>query len=122
MHRFYVPADSSKTARLLLTGREAHHALHVLRVQPGDPVVVLNGAGGVSDCEVQECRRDEVNLRLVRQRQVPPPPCRITLLQAVPRGKLMEAIIEKATELGAVQIVPLLSERVTTRLDDHGAE
>src|SRR6185436_14035172 len=108
------PSDSGKAPTLLLTGREAHHALRVLRVQIGDPVVALNGVGGVFDCEVQECRRDEVGLRLVRQRQVPPPPCRITLLQAVPKGKLMDAIIEKATELGAARIVPLLSERVAT--------
>src|SRR6185436_16411700 len=41
----------------------------------------------------------------------------ITLLQAVPKGKILEVIIQKATELGVSRIVPLLTERVTTRLD-----
>jgi 16S rRNA (uracil1498-N3)-methyltransferase len=51
----------------------------------------------------------------------PPPPCSITLLQAVPRGKIIESIIQKAVELGARRIVPLLTERVVTHLDDEDA-
>src|SRR5207302_2124948 len=42
----------------------------------------------------------------------PPLPCQITLIQALPKGKIIESIIQKATELGAFRIVPLLSERV----------
>jgi 16S rRNA (uracil1498-N3)-methyltransferase len=51
----------------------------------------------------------------------PPPPCSITLLQAGPRGKIIESIIQKAVELGARRIVPLLTEHVVTRLDDRDA-
>ncbi len=43
------------------------------------------------------------------------------MLQAVPKGKIMEAIIQKATELGASRIVPMLSERVVAQLDDKDA-
>ena len=50
------------------------------------------------------------------------PACAITLLVAVPKGKIIEAIIQKAVELGAHRIVPLLTERVVTHLDDEGAE
>ena len=52
---------------------------------------------------------------------VPPLPCQITLLQAVPRGKIIESIIQKAVELGAHRIVPLLTERVVTRLGEAEA-
>jgi 16S rRNA (uracil1498-N3)-methyltransferase len=48
-------------------------------------------------------------------------PSQITLLQAVPKGKIMEAIIQKATELGAFRIVPVLSERVVAQVDDEDA-
>ena len=48
------------------------------------------------------------------------PTARITLIQAVPKGKIFESIIQKATELGVARVVPLLSDRVATRLD--GAE
>jgi 16S rRNA (uracil1498-N3)-methyltransferase len=52
----------------------------------------------------------------------PAPPARITLIQAVPKGKIFESILQKATELGVARVVPLLSERVALRLDAAGAK
>jgi 16S rRNA (uracil1498-N3)-methyltransferase len=52
---------------------------------------------------------------------IPRLPYQITLLQAVPKGKIIEAIIQKAVELGVHRVVPLLTERVTTRLDGDSA-
>lgn len=107
---------------LRLDGREAHHALGVLRVQRGEQVVVLDGAGREFLCEVDQGARDSVELRVVKKSSVPPLPCDITLLQALPRGKIIETIIQKAVELGARRIVPLLTEHVVTHLDDESAE
>jgi 16S rRNA (uracil1498-N3)-methyltransferase len=101
-----------------LTGAEAHHAADVLRVQPGEPAVILDGAGRELDCVVQVVNRKAVTLSIRQTYSSPAPSCRVTLVQAVPRGKLLETIIQKATELGAARIVPLLSERVATRLDN----
>ena len=112
MHRFYVPPEQSQDASLCLTGSEAHHAAHVLRLRSGERVVVLDGAGHEFLCEVQESARAQTRLAVIEKRHHPAPGSRITLLQAVPKGKLMEAIIQKATELGVSRIVPLLSERV----------
>src|SRR5213078_1517496 len=58
--------------------------------------------------------RDKVKLAVTQKISAPPLPCQITLLQAVPKGKIIESIIQKATELGASRIVPLLSERVVS--------
>lgn len=102
---------------IFLAGTEAHHALRVLRVRRGDRVTVLDGAGGEFQCLVENFDRDKVQLRVIETKKSPAPVARITLLQAIPKGKLIETIIQKATELGASRIVPLLSERVTTRLD-----
>ena len=121
MHRFYLPPGECQGNSLTLTGREAHHALHVLRVRQGERVAVLDGAGSEFMCEVASQTRDQVGLAVVQKKRVPPLPCQITLLQAVPKGKIFESIIQKATELGASRIVPILSERVTTRLDDDSA-
>src|SRR4029077_14709073 len=55
-------------------------------------------------------------------KSAPVPPCSITLLVAVPKGKIIESVIQKSVELGARRIVPLLSERVVTQLDDADAE
>jgi len=118
MHRFYLPPEDCRESALTLIGREAHHALRVLRVQHGERVTVLDGAWHEFLCEVGDTSKRTVQLNIVEKKIIPPRLCQITMLQAIPKGKLIEAIIEKATELGAHRIVPILSERVTTRLDD----
>jgi 16S rRNA (uracil1498-N3)-methyltransferase len=121
MHRFHLPPEQCQGMNLSLRDREAHHALQVLRVQRGDRAWVLDGAGRELLCEVLDGHHDEVRLTVIERRSVPALPFQLTLLQAVPKGKLIEAIIQKATELGVYRIVPLLSERVTTRLDHESA-
>ena len=119
MHRFFLPPEHCQGASLCLTGDEAHHARHVVRVRPGERVAVLDGAGHELLCELQGYDGDEARLTVVEKHCQPAPLSQITLLQAVPKGKLMEAIVQKATELGAFRIVPLLSERVVARLDER---
>lgn len=120
-HRFHLPPDQCRRPALLLTDSEAHHAVHVLRVRPGDRVTVLDGAGGEFACEVVTTSHDRVELRIREKHAHPPPPCALTLLQALPKGKLIESIIQKATELSAARIVPLLSERVVAHLGTDDA-
>ena len=83
--------------------------------------MVLDGAGGQFDCVVEAAAGSEVKLSVRERLMAPPLPCRVTLLQAIPKGKLMEAIIQKATELGVARVVPLLAERVATRLEGESA-
>lgn len=117
MHRFYLaPADCQGT-KLSLRDREAHHALHVLRLRRGERVEVLNGEGQILDCVVAEPGHDRLELSVHDRRSVPPLPCQITLAQAIPKGKLFDAIIQKATELGVFRIVPLVTERVVGKID-----
>jgi len=121
MHRFYLPPEDCRRSALTLTDREAHHALRVLRVQLGERVTVLDGAGHEFLCEVSTANKQAVQLHIVEKKIISPSPCQVTLLQALPKGKIIEAIIEKATELGAHRLVPILSKRVTTRLGDASA-
>jgi 16S rRNA (uracil1498-N3)-methyltransferase len=121
MHRFYLPPAQCKDKTLILTESEAHHALHVLRVRHGERLMVLDGAGQELLCEAHKPEGGELKLTVVQRNVVPPLPYQITLLQAIPKGKIIEGIIQKATELGAHRIVPLLSDRVTTQLDDESA-
>src|SRR5271170_5259373 len=122
MHRFYLPSKNCAGNSLRLDTREAHHALKVLRVKYGELVAVLDGVGNEFLCTVENCSRDAVTLRVSLKNFVPSLPCSITLLVAVPKGKIIEGIIQKSVELGARRIVPLLTERVVTHLDDDGAE
>lgn len=122
MHHFYLPPERCAGSALRLDGREAHHALHVLRVKRGEPVVVLDGAGHEFFCNVQNPAQEMVELRVTKKNSVSSPPCRFTLLQALPRGKIIESIIQKSVELGAYRLVPLLTERVVAHLDDESGE
>ena len=119
MHRFYLPPEQCRDKTLTLTGREAHHALNVLRVRAGERVVVLDGAGRELMCEAQSPGAEELKLTVTQDNFVPPLPFQITLLQAIPKGKIMDGIVQKAAELGTHRIVPLLSDRVVTQLDDE---
>ena len=122
MHRFYQPPSAGRRDRLELAGREAHHALRVLRLQPGERLVVLDGAGHESHCLVEKVSRDSLELKVWEQKFTPAPPCAVTLIVAVPKGKIIEQIIQKSVELGAHRVAPLLTDRVITQLDGEGAE
>jgi 16S rRNA (uracil1498-N3)-methyltransferase len=121
MQRFYLPPEQCQHTSLLLTQGEAHHALHVVRVQRGERVTVLDGKGGQLLCEVLTCERDKVRLGVVQRQSQPAPLSQVTLLQAIPKGKIMDAIVQKATELGASRIVPLFTERVVGHFDREEA-
>ena len=115
MPRFYIPAISWNPDRLVRDVAESLHAVDVLRMKAGDRATVFNGEGGEAEVEILKAGTQGVELRRVSHQKTPPLPCRITLAQAVPKGKNMELIIEKATELGASGIAPLLSERTVVR-------
>jgi len=117
--RFHLPPQLCAGPTLFLSGREAHHAIHVLRLRRGDRVTVLDGAGAQILCDIEGWDRDKVSLTVTQRLEVPPLPYRLTLVQALPKGKLIESIIQKATELGAFCIVPLLSERVVAASIDQ---
>ena len=142
MHRFYLspehvgqasflsPSNNTSAEKsgektvseLRLEGREAHHALHVLRLKRGDEMAVLDGVGGEFVCEVENLSRDSLSFRVMKKNSIPPLPCQITLLVGIPKGKIIESIIQKSVELGAHCIVPVVSKRVVTQLDDEESE
>ncbi|TAL06638.1 MAG: 16S rRNA (uracil(1498)-N(3))-methyltransferase, partial [Verrucomicrobia bacterium] len=117
MHRFYLPTAQCAGEEILLPEREAHHAARVLRLQRGDVVTVLDGCGQVIGCQIADVAKKHVALRVTERTRSPAPPAQITLLQAVPKPKAFDAILQKATELGVARIVPLLTTRVVTHLD-----
>ena len=115
MPRFYIPPFAWNPDRLALDSAEAHHAVDVLRMKEGDRATVFNGEGSEAEVEFAKVGRQGVELRRLSVHKAPPLACRVTLGQAIPKGKNMELILEKATELGAAEIVPLLSERTVVR-------
>ena len=83
--------------------------------------MVLNGAGKELLCQAEEVRSDSTSLSVIQENNIPPLPFEITLYQAVTKGKTMDLIIQKATELGAHRVVPVLSERSVPDWDEAKA-
>ena len=122
MHRFYISPGNWDPRALILRGGEAHHARDVLRMERGQRAVVFNGRGREITAEIVELARDEVHLRKLQENESPPLRCRIILGQAIPKGKNMDLIVQKAVEIGAAEIAPLISERTIVNLDTKDAE
>jgi 16S rRNA (uracil1498-N3)-methyltransferase len=99
-------------------GPEAHHARDVLRLRVGDQAILFDGRGHELAAEISEIGRREMRLRGIQETTAPPRQCRITLAQAIPKGKNMDLIVQKAVELGAAKIVPIISERTVVSLNE----
>jgi 16S rRNA (uracil1498-N3)-methyltransferase len=121
MHRFYLPPNEWNPDALVLRDAEAHHARIVLRLEAGDKVVVFNGRGREITAEIVSLGHREIALRKLHENATPPLRCRITLGQAIPKGKNMDLIVQKAVEIGAAEIVPIISDRTIVRLDEAEA-
>ena len=121
MHRFYIAPESWNIDALALTGTEAHHCRNVLRLEPGDKVVLFDGRGRELTAEIISSDSSEISLRKLHEAKTPPLRCQITLGQAIPKGKNMDLIVQKAVEIGAAEIAPVLSDRTVVRLDEESA-
>lgn len=121
MHRFYISPDHWNRGALALTRSEAHHARDVLRVRLGEKVVLFNGQGREITAEIADFSDDEIALRRLHEAETPALQCRIVLAQAVPKGKNMELIVQKAVEIGAAEIAPIISDRTVVHVDSESA-
>ncbi len=117
MHRVFIEPALSAGELIELSERESHHLGRVLRVREGERVEGLDGAGHRLGSVVHSLSKKSVILRVEQRQTVPELAAHITLFQAIPKGKNMEWIIEKATELGVRRIVPLVTDRTVIRPD-----
>jgi 16S rRNA (uracil1498-N3)-methyltransferase len=106
--RAYLP-PSSWTETPFLEGDEAKHLSQVLRILPGAVVTVFDGLGNHAQARVLSVSRQRVDLMLELAESAPTSLPDITLVQAIPKGKNMDWIVQKAVELGVSRIQPLVT-------------
>jgi 16S rRNA (uracil1498-N3)-methyltransferase len=121
MHRFFISPEKWNSRALALAGSEAHHARNVLRMSVGEKLVLFNGRGREVTAEIVDLDGDEIGLRKLHEAETPPLQCRIVLGQAIPKGKNMDLIVQKAVEIGAAEIAPLISDRTIVQVDSESA-
>jgi 16S rRNA (uracil1498-N3)-methyltransferase len=116
MPRLYSPTPLTEGAVLALPPSAARH-VQVLRLQPGAPIVLFDGTGGEWDAQVERMGRSDVTARVVQHRAVEREPLRsVHLAIGMPANERMDWLVEKAAELGAASIQPLVTERAIVRL------
>lgn len=108
MFRFFVSPNQLRSDAVTLTGDLAHRLGRVLRLRPGDRVVLLDGTGLAHEAELVSLGSDAVRARIVERYPVgTEPELEITLFQALPKGKKLELILQKGTEVGVSTFAPI---------------
>lgn len=104
-----------------LDGDEARHASTVLRLKPGEVLLLSDGAGAAARCAVDAVRpgrEPELQLSVVERWTVPRPEPLVTVVQALAKGDRGELAVELATEAGADAVVPWRAARSVARWQD----
>jgi len=112
MRRFYTPIPPAGGEQAVIRGPDAGHIGRVLRLVPGDKIVLFDGAGFDYDAEIVEISHDRVSVAIVKKyASRPESRARITVAQALLKGKKMDTLIRQMTELGVTRWVPFMAER-----------
>ena len=118
MTRFFVSPQEMQPDFLVLTGENAQHA-KVLRLKNGEQVLVCDGQGNECLCAVSDVSDGQISLVVQnRQESVTEARIRASVYMAFPKGDKLEHVIQKATELGAYEIVAFPSARCVSRPDE----
>jgi 16S rRNA (uracil1498-N3)-methyltransferase len=117
MRRFTLPPERVVDGRVTFDAGESRHLARVLRLRPGDTVVATDGAGRDYTVRLDTVGEAATGTVLAAERATPESPLAITLVQGVPKGDKMEAIVRAATELGVARVRPALCERTIVRLE-----
>ena len=108
--------------RLPLDEQQTHYLRRVLRLKPGDAIVVFNGAGEERRAVVQTLTRHQAALATGdRLEALPESPLDLTLIQSLVKADAMDLIVQKATELGVTSIIPVTTDFSVVRLDSERA-
>jgi 16S rRNA (uracil1498-N3)-methyltransferase len=122
MARFHCPLPLHTGAALSLPPSAARH-VQVLRMQPGESLTLFNGEGGEFAATVTRMGRSDVDVLIgdhtPTEREAA---CAVHLLAGITANERMDWLVEKATELGATSLTPLIAERSVLKLKGERAE
>jgi len=118
LHRFFIPPHLFADETITLPQEIARQVRSVLRLRPGEHIVVLNGLGDEAEIELIDVSRERVSGHVLERRPgLPEPQTHVTLCQGLLKADLFEWVLQKGTELGVSAFVPIQSERVLPGLE-----
>lgn len=124
MHHIFPPPEKLRQAIVTIDGPDFHHLIHVLRIQVGEEIVLLDNSGvGWRAC-IESVGNKVLSARILEEHKLPPEPViHITVAQAPGKGDRFERVLQHCTEIGASRFIPLLTERTVVKISrDHQQE
>jgi len=117
--RFFITPDQVRDPSISVMGEDVRHIRTVLRKQPGDLLVLLDGRGREYTVRITTIEKAEIGTEIIdrRERKVASPA--VILGQGLPKSDKMDWIVQKATELGVASVIPLVTERTIVKIKDE---
>ncbi|MDQ7786010.1 MAG: 16S rRNA (uracil(1498)-N(3))-methyltransferase [Thermodesulfovibrionales bacterium] len=116
MPRIYLPVKNREEHTITITGEKAHYLITVLRCRKGDEIIIFDGSGHCYKTRIEGIERKVVLAEVTEQFPCGnEPSVRITLVVGLLKGEKMDMVIQKATELGVYEIIPVVNERSQIR-------
>ncbi len=117
-HRIFVDQTFDTDSTIALTDQQSHYLSRVLRVRVSDPVIAFDGKGTSCSATISSLNKNGGTLELGQSLQHEPNPAlAVTLIQAIAKGEKMDWIMQKATELGATTLQPVVTDRTVVKLN-----
>ena len=122
MPRFFVDSSAVRGDKAYISGDDASHISKSLRMRKGEKLILCDGCGTDFECTIENISDGLISLNVDgRTATQSEPKCKVTLFQGMPKSDKLEFIVEKAVEIGAVNIVPVLTSRCVARPDEKSA-
>ena len=123
MYHFFVKQDQVEESTIRIVGTDVNHIKNVLRMGPGEKILLSNGVDKDYLCEIESLSDDEVTATILEiQDGSTELPAELYLFQGLPKSDKMEWIIQKAVELGVYKIIPVETKRTVVKLDKKKEE
>lgn len=123
MQRYFIDCDLYEHDKIRIQGDDYHHIVHVMRMKPGDQVGIVFPDGRIAISEIMAIHAEFVELKInnwdEKQRELP---LDVTIAISLLKKDNFDKVVQKATELGASRIIPLMMERTIVKLEEKKAE
>ncbi len=121
--RFFHSSIPENKDLVKIKGESAHYITRVLRLKSGQDLILFNGSGSEWDAQIMKATKRQVDVKLLSKHSINlESPLDITLLQSISRSQRMDFVMQKATELGVKNIIPMTSQNTVVRLNESNVE
>ncbi len=123
MYRFYVKPDQIGEGVIKINGSDVNHIKNVLRMKPGEKIIICNGQGKDFYCIIKNESDGQITAEILKTQDTDTElEGKLYLFQGIPKKDKMEWIIQKAVELGVYEIIPVMTKRTVVKLEDKKRE